>query len=222
VRGTALKLDGFRTHVRSERSIALGPSDAFTVEGWIALASYPWSWAPLVDDSDPGVRGFSLGIDPEGRVGFELAAGDSWFRAASDPVVPLRRWTHVAAVFEPDRRISVLVDGQEVATAPIRGDHVPARDGSLTLGRSHVPQTWNEPQLTSEDMLFFLDGLLDEVRITRAAKGADEIRREVAEAGEPPEPALSDRSRLPTGPVGSGSFGAFHTRLDYYPEWDAL
>ncbi len=222
VRGSAIKLDGFRTYVRRRQHDSGGPTDAFTVESWIALASYPWSWAPMVDCSRPRVRGFFFGIDPEGHVGFQIAAGNSWHEATTERAIPLRAWTHLAAVFEPGRGISLYIDGEQAAFAGVRGNHVPSRYGSLTLGRSNVPRTWNEAQLTTEDAHFFLDGLLDEVKISRAAKSADELRREIATVGEPPAPALSDRSRLPTGPVGSGSFGAFYTRLDYYPEWDAL
>jgi hypothetical protein len=76
--------------------------------------------------------------------------------------------------------------------------------------------------LTTEDAHFFLDGVLDEVRIAATVKTGEAFRREVAAIKDPPEPALSRRDRFPRGPVGSGRFGAFYARLDYYKEWDDL
>jgi hypothetical protein len=222
VSGKAIKLDGFRSYAKREKFGAGMPAGAFTVESWIALASYPWSWSPVVDCSYPKIKGFFFGIDPEGRVGFKVAAGSSWYEASTAEKIPLRAWTHVAAVFEPNRKITVFIDGKEAATADIKGNLVPARRGSLTIGRNNRPQTWNEFQLTTENTYFHLDGLLDEIRISGRAKSKDEIRGGYEAVTAPPVPALSRRDRLPTGLVGSGSFGAFHTRLNYYKEWDDL
>lgn len=170
--GQALKLDGFRSHIRRENHPPGKLLDGFTVEGWVALASYPWSWAPVVDCSSPALRGFFLGIGPEGHVRFRAAVGSDWQTVTSNTAIPLRQWVHLAAVFQPDERIALLIDGEEVATVPIRGNFIPGRSGSLTLGASNVPTDWHEFQYTTKDARFFLDGLLDEVGITVGAKSA--------------------------------------------------
>ncbi|MBK8976326.1 MAG: LamG domain-containing protein [Planctomycetes bacterium] len=221
VAGKALKLDGFRTYVRREHDDS-PPAGPFTVQGWVALASYPWSWAPVVDCSDPTIAGFFLGIGPSGNVAFRVAAGSSWHEARTNLRVPLRAWTHLAAVFEPDSRIAVFVNGEVAATCEIDGSYVSLRRGALTIGRTNTPRTWQEYQLTTADSHFFLDGLLDELEISGGARSEAELRRAHAAAANAPAPALSDRSRFPTGPRGDGDFGAFHARLDYYPEWDHL
>ncbi|MCP4452135.1 MAG: LamG domain-containing protein [Planctomycetes bacterium] len=222
VQGKAIKLDGFRTYIRRDRDGSEPPAGAFTVESWIALASYPWSWSPVVDCSTPKIKGFFLGVDPTGHVGFKMAAGSAWYEAITEETLSLRTWTHVAAVFEPNQEITVFINGKEAAVANVKGHYVPARRGSLTLGRTNRTQTWREFQLTTEDMHFFLDGLLDEVKIFNYAKTPGQISREYAGIKDLSAPALSRRDRLPTGPVGSGSFGAFYTRLNYYKEWDDL
>jgi hypothetical protein len=222
VRGRAIKLDGFRTYIRRERNNAPGPAGAFTVEGWVALAAYPWSWSPVIDCSYPNIKGFFLGIDRTGHVGFKMAAGSSWYEAITQTRIPLRTWTHVAAVFEPDKSLSVFINGRKEAMAHVSGQYVPSRNGALTIGRNNTPQTWREFQLTTEDAYFFLDGLLDEIRITEGAKSERRIQDEYESHRDLPEPALSRRDRLPTGPVGTGSFGGFYSRLDYYEEWDDM
>ena len=74
VSGNATKLDGFRTFIKRDRHNLSNLDGAFTVEGWIALASYPWSWSPLVDCSYERLRGFFFGIDSEGHLGFKTGA----------------------------------------------------------------------------------------------------------------------------------------------------
>ena len=221
VSGKAIKLDGFRSYVKREQNSAR-PAGAFTVESWIALASYPWSWAPVIDCSYERIKGFFFGIDRQGHVGLKISAGSSWYEVTTEMNISLREWTHVAAVFEPNRKISVFINGKEAAAVDIKGNYIPMRYGSLTIGRNNNSQTWNEFQLTTEETYFFLDGLLDEIKISGKAKTESQLSREYAAVKNLPEPALSDRKRLPTGPVGSGSFGAFYTKLDYYKEWDDL
>ncbi|RLG44495.1 MAG: hypothetical protein DRN81_04500, partial [Thermoproteota archaeon] len=221
VSGRAIKLDGFRSYIkRGENSVK--PEGGFTVESWVALASYPWSWSPVVDCSYPRIKGFFFGIDREGHIGFRIAAGSSWYEAATLKNIPLRKWTHIAAVFEPNKKVTLFINGKEAASVKVKGHYVPSRYGSLTIGRNNNSQTWNEYQLTTEETYFFLDGLLDEIKISGMAKNEYQISREYKAIKKIPAPALSDRRQLPSGPVGSGSFGAFYTKLDYYKEWDDL
>jgi len=222
ISGNAIKLDGFRTFIKRDRHNLSNLEGAFTVEGWIALASYPWSWSPVVDCSYERLKGFFFGIGPEGHVGFKTGAGNSWLEVTTDKSVRLREWTHVAAVFEPGKKISVFINGKEAASANIKGNFVPQWGGSLTIGRNNGAQTWNEPQFTTNSTYFFLDGLLDEIKITGSAKTGQELSSQYASVKDMPVPALSNRENLPVGPTGSGSFGAFYTRLNYYKEWDDL
>jgi len=222
VSGNAIKLDGFRTFIKRDRYDLSNLKSAFTVEAWIALASYPWSWAPVVDCSYERLKGFFFGIGPEGNVGFKTGAGNTWHELITDMSIPLREWTHVAAVFNPGNKITVFINGIESASVEIKGNFVPQWGGSLTIGRNNGPQTWHEPQFTTNSAYFFLDGILDEIQISGSAKTKEEISGELASVKELPVPALSHRDVLPTGPAGSGSVGAFYTRLNYYKEWDDL
>jgi hypothetical protein len=220
--GRAIKLDGFRTFIRRPSFNSGDLESAFTVEAWIALASYPWSWSPVLDCSYERLKGFFFGIDAEGHVGFKTGAGNTWYEATTDVNIQLREWTHVAAVFEPGNRIAVFVNGKEEASVDISGNFVPQWGGSLTIGRNKGAQIWHEPQFTTNSTHFFLDGILDEILISGSARTEEEISTEIAALKELPVPALSRRDVLPRGPAGSGSFGAFYTRLNYYKEWDDL
>jgi hypothetical protein len=151
VSGNAIKLDGFRTFIKRDNHKISNLEGAFTIEAWIALASYPWSWSPVVDCSHDRLKGFFFGIGPQGQVGFKIGAGNSWYEANSGMNIPLRKWTHVAAVFEPDKNISVFINGTGAASVDIKGNLVPRWGSSLTIGRNNGVQKWNEVQLTTDN-----------------------------------------------------------------------
>jgi hypothetical protein len=54
------------------------------------------------------------------------------------------------------------------------------------------------------------------------AKTREQIIDHINRVPEIKDPELSKRDQFPIGPVGSGSFGAFYTKLDYYKEWDEM
>jgi len=222
VHGMALKFDGFTTCIERTLNSAHKPDGALTVEAWIALAAYPWAWSPIADCSQDELTGFFFGINNEGHIGLKIAAGNSWLEVETESALPLARWAHVCAVFIPGEKVAIYINGEEAVSEKIKGNYIPTRYGKLTIGRNAQPKTWYERQLTTENSYFFLDGILDEVKIYDRAKKVEEISKEFASVSNLPAPALSDRKVFPTGPAGTGSFGAFYTKLDYYKEWDDL
>lgn len=222
IKGKAIKLDGFRTYIKHKNFDQTRLDGSFTIESWLALASYPWSWSPVADCADATIRGFFFGIDQEGHLRFSVAAGSSWYEVTTQDKIPLQQWNHVAAVFEADQTISVLINGKKAASAAIRGHYIPANNGTLTIGRTNAAQTWKEYQLTTPNTYFFLDGILDEIKISAKAKTADEIAGEYLSVPNLPVPALSNRSLFPKGAAGPGNFGAYYTKLNYYKEWDDM
>jgi hypothetical protein len=223
VKGKALKLDGFRTFVKTSGKNQQALSDKFTVEAWIAPAAYPWSWCPVFDCADQKLTGFFFGIDHIGRVGFNIAAGSSWYEVKSQTSVPLREWSHIAAVFKANEQITIFINGENVASVNIDGAYNPSRSfSSASIGRSSHSQIWKEAQLTTPGTYFFLDGLLDEICLYGNARTGKEIKEEITGLGKLPKPILSERGNFPKGPVGSGTFGAYYAKLDYYKEWDDM
>jgi hypothetical protein len=223
VKGNALSFDGFRTYIKTKGTDHHLLQNEFTVEAWIAPAMYPWSESPVFDCSDQQMRGFFFGIDEIGRVVFKVSAGNSWYETRSEATIPLKKWSHIAGVFKADDRISVFINGENVASAPLTGLYIsPLRNYSATIGRNNQPQVWHEKQLTTPETWFFPDGLLDEISVSGKAKTSKEMLEYVSSEGNLPEPVLSERGNFPKGPIGSGSFGAFYTKLDYYKEWDEL
>ena len=236
--GQAIRLDGFTSLVRRNHAVAPVITGAFTVEAWVALASYPWNWAPVVDHETDEHAGYYFGIGPLGEIGLELSAAGHWLKCQTKPTLPLRRFTHMAATYDPEAGITLFLDGV-VARRCERSELQPsadlgsaggasggparAKDVDLLIGMNHekrVPSHPVRPQATLPAW-FTLDGILDEVKIHGTARTAADLRAEVSAARPPAEPEIPPRV-MPSGPKGPGRFGAYYTHLNYYPEWDAL
>lgn len=220
--GGALRLDGFTSSIRRRAADVPAITGPFTAEAWVALAAYPWNWAPLIAH-DAGERaGFYFGIAPEGHVGLQVALDGRWEVCRSDAPVALRRWTHVAATYEVGA-ITVYIDGRPAARCDAKGTFTPATNLDLLIGRNRtkrMPSHPVRPQATLEAW-YSLDGIIDEIKLHRRALAPDDLRRIASAVVPPPRPEIPARV-MPSGPPGPGRFGAYYTKLEYYPEWDAL
>jgi len=52
VSGTALQFDGYNTLIELPASKAPQVSSGLTLEGWVSIGAYPWSWTPIVQQAD--------------------------------------------------------------------------------------------------------------------------------------------------------------------------
>ena len=52
ISGTALQYDGYKTIVKIPNESAPKPSEEITLEGWIVIGAYPWSWCPLIQQAN--------------------------------------------------------------------------------------------------------------------------------------------------------------------------
>ena len=167
VSGDGLKFDGFTTVVELAPKAAPKIGPGFTVESWIAMQSYPWNWVPIVDQHQDEASGYFFGIDAEGRLGLQLSVWGIWNVCRSDVRIPLKRWTHVAAVYDPATGVSLYIDGKPAGKLPLIGDFVLPRDTPFRIGRNLIdlpPIALVRPK-ASFPALYSFDGILDDLRI---------------------------------------------------------
>jgi hypothetical protein len=223
VSGDGLKFDGFTT------VIELAPKDApkvgpgFTVESWIAMQSYPWNWVPIVDQHQDEASGYFFGIDAEGRLGLQLSVWGIWNICRSDVRIPLKRWTHVAAVYDPATGVSLYIDGKPAGKLPVTGDFVLPRDTPFRIGRNLIdlpPIALVRPK-ASFPALYSFDGILDDLRIYNHPLSSAEIASAYNPTIASVQPELTER-RWPVLPGEASHLRAVYTDLHLYPEWDAL
>ena len=219
VSGQCLVLDGLTTHLAQPAGPNQALTNEFTVTAWVALGSYPLNWSPAVDLAETNQCGFSLGVDAHGRFGLWLRAGENWRGLAATNVISLRQWHHLAATLATNGQTALFLDGKRVAEKTIQGQFIPPTKLDLLIGKSRG-KAKPEGSIRLEscaEAFAFLDGALDELKIFDHALSPHEIAANYASAHAPAKSPLAERV-LPAGP--DGAFGAFYTRLKYYPQWD--
>ena len=221
--GDGLKFDGFTTVVELAPKAAPKIGPGFTVESWIAMQSYPWNWVPIVDQHQDEASGYFFGIDAEGRLGLQLSVWGIWNICRSDVRVPLKRWTHVAAVYDPAAGVSLFIDGKPAGKLALTGDFVLSGDTPFRIGRNLIdlpPIALVRPK-ASFPALYSFDGILDDLRIYNRPLSSAEITSAYNPTIANVQPELTER-HWPVLPGEASHLKAVYTDLHLYPEWDAL
>lgn len=137
---------------------ALKVADALTVQFWVKMAN-PGVMPVLVCHGVWDTDGFfvqRLG----GRVRFFIA-GAGMLDAG---VIPLRRWTHVAAVYDGSR-LTMYIDGLRAGSNDASGPGMIPSNRPLRIGRYELPGTEYQPE-----------GWLADVRVYAHARSEREIK----------------------------------------------
>jgi len=223
ISGKALKLDGFTTRIFRNPDKVPELGKAFTFEAWIAAATYPWNWTPMLAQGEKGKSGFYFGVGPQGQVGISASIDGVWQSCESQEKIELRRWTHVTAVYDQNSGFGIFINGKKAGQLDITGKPVFAREHELLIGMNSEKIKPSNPVREYGTMLawFSFDGIYDEIKIYDVALSAERIagNSKIIADLSPPEIELRV---MPSGPKGKGKFGAYYTKLKYYEEWDAL
>ena len=239
VHGRALWLDGYTTGVTRNAPQAPVLTEAFSLEGWVALEAYPWGLCPIIcqvdlpdtpvlategmaptlaTEQDP-TAGYFFGVDADGRIVLQVAVGGKWVTCRSGRAVPLLRWNHVTGVRTSDALI-VFLNGEEVGRTWASGAFTPAGNQAVMVGRNPKARPPQHPIRLNLPALYALEGLLDEVKVHDGALSDADVRKAYASANAPREEALAF-APLPSAARNPSRFGAWTTRLDYKETWDA-
>ena len=213
ISGQALRSDGQTTHVIRPAAQAPRLAGPFTIEAWVALQTYPWTWCAILNQEKNRQQGYSFSIDPNGHFGLHVAVGGQWIESRSEKPLPLYHWNHLAATFDPAVGIRLYLNGALAGTHPVRGPLDAAAGTDLWIARNLTPRPLSGEVRVVADVAYSFDGLIDEVRIHDRA---------LTQFGGVPPPAQAPLGPpvLPSGPKGPGRFGAYYTRLRYTEEWE--
>ncbi len=223
VRGNGLKCDGYTTRIIRSAKTAPIITGAFTVEAWVAPQSYPWNWCAVVNQEYEHQRGFFFGIDAEGRIGLHLAVKRQWRECVSEVKIPFMEWSHIAGTFDPEKGITLYVNGKQAGRLSIPGGLLVDIGMNLEIARNHkrtVPTSLNRAGRVRIPASYSFDGIIDELKIYTSCLSADEAAA-AANRGKPAgKPALRWRT-LPQLPPGPREFGGYYTNLKYDEDWDS-
>ncbi len=223
VKGRGLRLDGFTACIRRSAGEVKAPGDAYSVEAWVALGNYPWNWCPILTTESAEVSGYRLLLGPLGQVSLESAVDEQWVSCTSArETMPLRTWMHIVGVYRSKQEMKLYVNGELVASCPLHGTIRYSRKKELRIGMvaspgkpSDIHRTWG-----TVAAYYGIDGIIDEVKVYDQALSEKQIADRF-KAVDVKKPDIAPR-RLPTIEKHPKRFGAFYTRLKYYPGWDNL
>ena len=152
--------NGPRDHIVVPDSESLWLKDGLTVEMWVYLNF----WSTAGGTGVTKEKSYKVGPQSAGRTVLRLTTAEKdWGNAAltSNTDIPTKSWHHLAGTYDTKSgQAKVYLDGKLDGKIKIGGTIISNND-MLWLGRGQGP---------------FLDGRMDEVRISNIARTEDEIR----------------------------------------------
>lgn len=219
VKGNSLLLDGYSAYLSSENFPLI--SGSFTIEGWLAMGAYPFSYCPIGEQISLENKGFSLGINHLGNPVFKVATPNGWIQIEGKIRIPIRSWAHICGVYSEDEdNIILYLDGEAIAQKKLESKFIQANDAVFYSGRTtykEMPEGALNAKGTKPIHHFF-DGLVDEIKIWDTDLTEKDLNFVKAIKSNLNAPALNKRS-LPNLPK-LDEFGAFYTNLKFYESWD--
>jgi hypothetical protein len=220
VDGKAAFFDGYDSRIVIHAADVPTPEKHFTVDVWVCPIAFPKSPCPVAcrQRSDaPG--GWSLWLDAQGKVHFQVAMAGKWEEVVSPEGLPLRQWSRLTAQFRSGSCLNLAVDGKQVSRLPLELPQV-EQDYDLWIGRTPVkmPSFYENKSIP---IYSSFDGAMDELRIIEDKNAYNRILKEKFVRPAAPGadvPGFEERI-LPSGPDGL-AFGSWYIPLKYYPAFD--
>jgi hypothetical protein len=170
VSGNALHSDGYKTKVILTNDKAPKIDKEITLEGWVALAAYPWNDIPIVKKGDD--NGYFLGVSGHGYPLFKVNSGGVWTTLTipkeqwddKDKIIEsglykgnldLFTWYYLAGSYSSsDGILRLYVNGEEIAAAPSEWKIIDSEDESVVYTgswRSYNRDTYGGSFHSTED-----------------------------------------------------------------------
>lgn len=173
--GYALVFNGTNSHVSVANESLFHFTNSFTLELWIKVKSFTSDWQAILTKGDTSWR---LHRNEGGDIIAFGTSGPSDTDLAGVKKVNDGQWHHVAAVYDDVKKTkSLYMDGVLDASTAVTG----------TLDQNDQPVLVGE---NSEQTGRVWDGQMDEVRIWKVARTADEISQNMKRTLKGTEPGL--------------------------------
>jgi ketosteroid isomerase-like protein len=248
ISGTALGFDGYYSKVSIPRYLAPKINRDFALEAWVAPGAYSiCSWTAIVHQSewkaivaDPYIftngnwgaiqvneemtKGYFIGIDEKGHVGFFVKMGPRVEKLVSDEILELNKWSHVAVTFS-DGTLRLFINGK-ISDFTLSGEMPDFADADFVVGLNddrigYVSQHVVRRFSTFPSRLGF-EGLIDEVKLYTGSMMKEHAMAQHDDYKLADRRADLEPRRLPGHPGLAKKFGAYYTKLKYHDLWDNM
>jgi hypothetical protein len=175
---------------------------AATFEAWIAPQAYPWNWSAIVERKNR----YFFGLDATGHIAVRANIDKQWRECVSSAQIPFMQWSHIAATFDPNKGLTLYINGQNAGQLAVRG-HLDGGGGGFQIGRNleEVPAAASRKIPSS----FSFDGIIDELKIYSRALDAGELAKSY-ESTRPSSPPPLTWRKLPQIPNGQKHLPVLH------------
>ncbi len=227
---TSLQFDGRSTQVIMPAAKVPVFTTEFSVEGCFAMASYPSSLIPIIQqvDEQAGIhnskiekRGFFLGVNDSGQPAFGCNIEGNWEQLIGDEAIPLRQWAHLAGTFNASKGLMVLyLDGKTIKQKSVSQSQIFMSGDNLKIG--HAGRRYVRKQGLSSVTGHVLDGLIDAIRLYDKTLTPKQVKisyksfRGARDQINNPDIETRKKPLVPT----DDKFSASYTRLHYFEGWD--
>jgi len=224
ISGNTLMFDGYSTEVVRKTKPGDFSPESFTITAWIAPQEYSWNISAIINQQKDFKSGFLFGINHLGKLVAGIAIGNDWKTFVSTDSIPLLEWSFVAMKYEKNTGITFFIGGKEAGKNSFSGEPNFAATENISIGITQTPMApaFTERK-TSKDILSWMrfDGLIDELQLFDKALPHKEISALYGAVKLSNQPPLEFR-KMPSGSDKPMPFGAYYTKLQYAPGWDAL
>lgn len=222
IKGTPIRFDGYTTE--QEITVTFPENGSFTIECWIAPLEYSFNISAIINRQEHFSRGFLLGINHVGQLVGAISAGGEWHTCLSAKAISLTTWSHIAMTYTRGCGLKLYINGTLSGELTVPGIPDLYPEGVVLLGKTQEKMspayTERKTSMMEKNWMRY-NGLLGELKITEKALTANEIQKE---ANKPDMIGIKaiDFPQMPSADIPEGAFGAFYTRLNYTPGWEAL
>jgi N,N-dimethylformamidase len=160
-------------YVEVPHADALRPRGGFALSVWVWLAPGAPSGrrrALISSWGDGGAEGFALWLDPDGRPGFEVAAGGRRDRVLADGALPLGHWSRLEGALDPRARTISVARFERGAAGETQAEIAIADAALPGPGRAPAPLLLGAERAVGESEAH-LDGKLDRPAVLRGPPG---------------------------------------------------
>jgi len=136
------------------------------------------------------------------------------------------KWYHVVGTYSPEKGLAVYINGELANTyTDFMFDYGIAysdMEEGFSIGKNSTDLAPSDPirDWATYPSSYTFDGIIDELIVHRKELSQEEVSKQYKSLEPEQEPPFESR-KFPTVKP-SGRFGANYTRLEFYPEWDAI
>jgi len=161
--GSCLSFDGRDDFIEVPNAEDLIPSEELTLELWVKIPVYPSVHFALMSKSDNyhSGSGYLWGIENTGKPKSYFNTTDWKFSSA---IIVLNNWSYLVITINHEK-LRYYLNGRETDHFKVDPGDIINNRFNLIIGRTENTNT------------YFLNGFLDEVRISNKARSAEEIKQ---------------------------------------------